>query len=166
MKRGRKVEEHSVDVLFILALFCVFAGSAVLVMTFGANVYQRTVSQMEDNYNARVSLSYLANQVRQHDERGSIALQTLDDAPALVLSDGPGSDYATFIYYYDGALRELYCAADDPLAAADGLPIVALESFEMTLDDQGRLTISAAAEGGKSRSLTLALRSAGGGEGQ
>ena len=166
MRKGRKVEEHSVDVLFILALFCVFAGSAVLVMTFGANVYQRTVSQMEDNYNARVSLSYLANQVRQHDESGAITLQTLDGDPALVLADGPESDYATFIYYYDGALRELYCAKDDPLGAADGLPIVALESFEMTLDDQGRLQISAAAEGGKNRSLTLTLRSAGGGEGR
>lgn len=166
MRKGRKIEEHSVDVLFILALFCVFAGSAVLVMTFGAQVYQRTVSQMEDNYNARVSLSYVANQIRQHDESGAIALKTLDGDPALVLSDGAESDYATFIYYYDGALRELYCAKDDPLQAADGLPIVALESFEMTLDAQSRLRISAAAEGGRSRSLTLMLRSAGGGEGR
>lgn len=166
MRKGRKIEEHSVDVLFILALFCVFAGSAVLVMTFGAQVYQRTVSQMEDNYNARVSLSYVANQIRQHDESGTIALKTLDGDPALVLSDGAESDYATFIYYYDGALRELYCAKDDPLQAADGLPIVALESFEMTLDAQSRLRISAAAEGGRSRSLTLTLRSAGGGEGR
>lgn len=164
MRKGRRVEEHSVDVLFILALFCVFAGSAVLVMTFGANVYQRTVSQMEDNYNARVSLSYLANQVRQHDESGCITLETLEENPALVLADGPESSYATFIYYYDGALRELYCDKNDRLTAADGLPIVELESFKMTLDDQGRLTLSAAAEGGQSRSLTLALRSGGGGE--
>ena len=85
VKKGRREQEHSVDVLFILALFCVFAGSAVLVMTFGANVYQRTVSQMEENYNTRVSLSYVANQVRQHDEKGCITLETLEGSPALVL---------------------------------------------------------------------------------
>ena len=148
--------------LFILALFFVFAGSAVLVMTFGANVYQHTVSQMEQNYQSRVSLSYLANQVRQHDQSGMVSLDTLDECPALMLADGPGSDYATFIYYYDGALRELYCDRDDRLQAADGLPIVTLSAWEMALDEEGRLTVWAADEQGRTRTLSLYLRTGGG----
>lgn len=164
VKKGRREQEHSVDVFFILALFCVFAGSAVLVMTFGANVYQRTVSHMEENYNARVSLSYLANQVRQHDENGCITLETLEDHPALVLADGPDSSYATFIYYNDGALRELYCERKNPLTADDGLVIVELSGWDIALDEQqGRLSVQAVDKDGRSRSLLLSLRASGGG---
>ena len=162
VKKGRREQEHSVDELFILALFCVFAGSAVLVMTFGANVYQRTVSQMEENYNTRVSLSYVANQVRQHDENGCITLETLEGSPALVLADGPDGSYATFIYYYDGALRELYCERQKPLTADDGLVIVELSGWEIALKGQC-LTVQAADKDGQSRSLTLSLRADDGG---
>lgn len=162
MKRGRREQEHSVDILFILALFCVFAASAVLVMTFGANVYQHTVSRMEDNYEVRVSLSYLANQLRQHDESGCIILDSLEGQPALVLVDEPGSDYATFIYYYDGALRELYCNRNDPLTADDGLAVVELSDWQIALTDKGCLCVQAVGDDGKKRQLILSIRSGGG----
>lgn len=162
MKRGRREQEHSVDIVFILALFCVFAASAVLVMTFGANVYQRTVSRMEDNYEVRVSLSYLTNQLRQHDKNGCIALDKLEGEPALILADEPGSDYATFIYYYDGALRELYCDKNDPLAASDGLAVVELSDWQMELTDQGCLQVQAVGDDGRSKQLILFIRSSGG----
>ena len=160
MKASRRQNEHTTDLLFILSLFCVFAASSVLVITFGANVYQSTVSRMEDNYTTRFSLSYIANQVRQHDQSQCVTLMPWDAAEqALVLYDGPESSYATVIYYYDGALRELYCDLDSGLGAADGLPIVELAALDMTLD-RGALQVEATAPDGKASALTLALRSA------
>lgn len=157
MKKRSRQQEHATDLLFILSLFCVFAASAVLVITFGANVYQSTVERMEDNYTARVSLSYIANQVRQHDQQESIMLTSWEGTEALVLADGPDSGYATFIYYYDGALRELYCDRYEPLGAADGLAIIELADCQMTLQDE-LLQIQTVDTSGKSSSLTLALR--------
>ena len=48
---------HVVDFLFTLALFCVFAASALMVVVIGANVYRQTVRGMDSNYDSRTSLT-------------------------------------------------------------------------------------------------------------
>ena len=52
-------QEHSfiVDVLFVLALFGVFAISALVLVTIGADVYQHTVQDMSANYEPRTAVS-------------------------------------------------------------------------------------------------------------
>ena len=47
--------QHMIDILFVLSLFCVFAVSSVVIILFGAHIYRSTVSQMDDNYTARTS---------------------------------------------------------------------------------------------------------------
>ena len=54
---------HVVDFLFTLALFCVFAASALMVVVIGANVYRQTVRGMDSNYDSRTSLTYLTEKV-------------------------------------------------------------------------------------------------------
>ena len=50
--------QHMIDILFVLSLFCVFAVSSVVIILFGAHIYRSTVSQMDDNYTARTSIAY------------------------------------------------------------------------------------------------------------
>ena len=50
MNRFRTQKDHVVDFLFTLALFCVFAASALTVVVTGANVYRQTVRRMDQNY--------------------------------------------------------------------------------------------------------------------
>ena len=50
-RNHQKQEKHFiVDILFVLALFGVFAVSALALVTIGADVYQHTVEDMGVNY--------------------------------------------------------------------------------------------------------------------
>ena len=159
MKASRRQNEHTTDLLFILSLFCVFAASAVLVITFGANVYQNTVRQMDENYNQRTCLAYVANQVRQHDAAGRVYLSEITGQPALILEDGDGDGrYFTAIYWYEGSLRELYTAKDSGLTAADGVELLPLTAFAMREED-GLLRVEAIGPQGEELGLNLSLRS-------
>lgn len=44
-----KQKNHVVDLLFSLALFCVFAASALTIVIMGADVYQKSVNDNEQN---------------------------------------------------------------------------------------------------------------------
>ena len=42
-----KQPKHIIDTLFVIALFSLFALSAIFLITIGANIYGRTVNNME-----------------------------------------------------------------------------------------------------------------------
>ena len=50
----RNENKHMVDVLFVIILFCVFAVSALILVMIGANVYKKTVNDMDSNFNSRI----------------------------------------------------------------------------------------------------------------
>ena len=55
-RNHQKQEKHFiVDILFVLALFGVFAVSALALVTIGADVYQHTVEDMGVNYESRTA---------------------------------------------------------------------------------------------------------------
>lgn len=68
---------HVVDFLFTLALFCVFAASALMVVVIGANVYRQTVRGMDSNYDSRTSLTYLTEKVRQNDAANAVTIRSV-----------------------------------------------------------------------------------------
>ena len=62
-RNHQKQEKHFiVDILFVLALFGVFAVSALALVTIGADVYQHTVEDMGVNYESRTAVSYIMEQ--------------------------------------------------------------------------------------------------------
>ena len=153
-----KKQTHIADLLFTLALFLVFAASAVLALLFGANVYKNTVRRMDETYSQRTCLAYVANQVRQHDAAGRIYCSSLTGAPALILEDAEGDGrYFSAIYWYEGALRELYTAKDSGLTAADGVELLPLSAFSVREED-GLLLVEATGPQGQELGMTLALR--------
>ena len=111
MKQGK---HFLVDVLFVLALFGVFAVSALTLVTIGADVYQHTVQDMNHNYETRTAVAYITEKVRQNDvssESGgsNATLTTLDNVPALMLTHAVDEEqYCTYLYFHDGYLKELY----------------------------------------------------------
>lgn len=111
MQQGKR---FIVDLLFILALFGVFAVSALVLITIGADVYHHTVQDMNHNYETRTAVAYITEKVRQNDvyavEGGSNAcLTTLDDVPALMLTRSADEEtYCTYLYFHEGYLKELY----------------------------------------------------------
>lgn len=137
MKQERR---FIVDILFVLALFGVFAVSALVLVTIGADVYQHTVQDMNRNYETRTAVSYLTEKVRQNDiysEDGNsgIRLTTLDDAPALMLTQSyDDTEYCTYLYLHEGYLKELFMQKGYSLGGSTldaGVNIMELEALHM-----------------------------------
>lgn len=138
MRMRAKSGSHMVDLLFTLALFCVFAASALMVVLIGANVYKNTVRQMEQSFAGRSSLTYVATKIRQNDTADSIHIEDLTGSPALVLNQiVDGETYQTWIYYCDGAVRETFTVRGNTFDPYSGQAIIEVAGF--SVEQEGNL---------------------------
>jgi len=127
--------KHIVDVLFVLALFGIFAASALMLVTLGANVYKQTVAHMDENYTERTAYAYITEKIRQNNSEGAISIAKLEGTPALIFTTNlEETEYCTYLYYYDGYLKELSLRKDifagSSLLSA-GQDIIPLSSFSI-----------------------------------
>lgn len=163
-----KQEKHFVvDILFVLALFCVFTVSALVLVTIGADVYQHTMRDMSNNYNTRNAVAYITEKVRQNDclledAIPSVELAEFCGQPALTLNtELEEGKYCTYLYYYDGYLRELLIAKDSYIGSdmlSAGQKVMPLESLEYK-ELSGRLIqVSMVTEDGAAHSVNLSIR--------
>lgn len=126
-------QRHIIDILFVLSLFCVFAVSSVLLILFGADIYKKTVQQMENNYSSRTSIAYITEKIRQSDVEHAIKIISQDDTQILTLTNIiNGIPYATSLYEYDGYLYELYARTDLELPLDAGQPVMELHSLSFS----------------------------------
>lgn len=129
----KQEKKHTVDVLFVITLFCVFAISVIMATSFGANVYRNIVDDMEGNFNTRTSYTYIINKVHQSDIQGLISVGTYEGIDSLIISEEIDNIvYNTYLYYYDGALRELFTRSDQTFDPEYGTELFKLESFNIT----------------------------------
>ena len=116
-----KRDNHTIQFLFPIIVFFVFAISAVTVLLLASNSYAGTAESSAISHNARTTLSYVTEKIHQSDEVGAVYVQELDDMDVLVLDQEIDEQlYHTFIYPYDGSLHELF-VSDSTLASADAL---------------------------------------------
>lgn len=143
-------KKHIVDILFVLALFLVFTLSTLTLVLFGANIYQNTVNSMEDNYNARTVCSYISGKFRSNDSAGDISIGSIDGQPSLILNhEINDASYSTYIYEYDGYLRELFVSDSVTLGAEvlnAGNKLCPVDKFEVSECNEGlnpvKITVS------------------------
>jgi len=154
---------HAADLLYSLALFCVFAACALMVVLMGADVYKKTVSAAEADYNSRTCVSYIATKLRQGDTQGAIAVQQLGGRSALSLDqEVGGTRYRTWLYQDGGQLCEQFVPADLQPDPAQGQQIMPLQGLEFSLDPSGRLKVTATQTDGTTETLYYTLRSTAG----
>lgn len=121
---------HMIDILFVLSLFCVFAVSSVLLILFGADIYKKTVKQMDSNYTSRTSIAYITEKIRQSDTENAIEIVSQNGTQILMLTNIiNGIPYATSLYEYDGYLYELFARTDLELPLDAGHPVMELHSL-------------------------------------
>ena len=153
----KNARKHSTDILFVLVLFLVFTSAALAVILLGARVYQRTSARMESNYTIRTAVSYVSEKIRHADESGAISLGELDGIPALTLSQEiEGTSYVTYLYFQNGALKELLTEASREASSEQGTAIVSLKNFSMEETDDGFYLLQA--EDAEGEVLSLYIR--------
>lgn len=123
-------KEHSIDLLFSILLFGIYVLFLLLMLLFAAKAYQHAVKGTEENYNLRTAMSYLTVKIRQHDNGRNVFLGEFQGTEALCLTDEmEGETYTTYIYLYDGKLKELFTADGSHVSLSMGTDIASLNSF-------------------------------------
>ncbi len=123
---------HIIDLLFTLTLFGVFAASALLVVIFGARIYENTASSMNRNFTSRTAVSYITEKLRQRDVIGAADITDIEGIPAITLvKQYDSTTVYTYIYADEGYLKEVTVTGDVTPTAASGQKIMALDQFSV-----------------------------------
>lgn len=167
-----KTTKHPMDGVYVFLLFAVFAGCILLVLLFGASSYEKMVERDKKAFNERTGIQYLAARLRHADSAEGIYVgsfsdmenQDADDINVLYLpfvgEEGPVPGFYTEIYYYDGYIREVLCAADSGLSPEDGNEIMPAQG--LFIEKKNRLiTFSVISEDSARQNMTLMIRSGG-----
>lgn len=146
---------HAVNGLLTLLIYGIFALFSLLLVVAGARIYRNIVSVGNENTQVRSSFSYVANKVRMSTRAaGTVRLEDQAGIEVLVLETGI-EGYETRIYYYDGALRELYQAAEQPFAPELGEKLMEVPKFHIEETETGHLVMRTMDAEGNQRRLHL-----------
>ena len=158
--RFRLKQRHMIDFLFPVALFFVFALSALTVILLATQIYRSTTENSSLNYTARTSLSYISEKVHQNDSRQSISLGTFDGYDSLVLKHQKGGEtYYTYIYSCQDELKELFLKEGAKAGASDGQTILKVQDFSMEEVADGLFSIRCTDESGRTASTLVGVHS-------
>lgn len=127
-----KTKRHTVDVLFLITLLCVFAISLITLTGTGATVYEHIVDRMDSNFVSRSSFSYVINKIRHNDRLGNVSIGKYGDADAIIISEEiSNTEYCTYLYYHDGSLREIFSRKNQFFDPSLGNSIIELSDFSI-----------------------------------
>ena len=136
--RERTERKHVIDFLFPLALFFVLTATSVALVVLASGTYSRQVQDSEDSFASRTALSYVTEKIHQADEYGAVCAGTFDGQDAIVIRQTYSEQtYATYLYEYDGYLRELFIQDGVDAKASDGRKILASDSFSFEETQDG-----------------------------
>ena len=140
--------------VLVLALFLLLAG---LTVVRSAAAYQKILGR-SDRLDRAMALTYIAEKARQNDAPGALRLGRIGDCRALVITQGEAVLYDTYIYCYEGSLRELMIKRELTPEADMGRCLLPMEGLE--LEPEGTLLkIRCPGPGGEMLERAVALRS-------
>ena len=153
-------ETHRIDSIFIMLLFFLFALTAFVLIMIGVRQYKATANAMDYNYEIRTVTSYLREKTRQNSSNSSISIETIDGTNALCLKSTLNNTiYNTYIYYYDGSLREMYIQEGTPFTLNLGQQIVTISGFDMVKTDDGLIIVTISDSFGGTTDMYLSANS-------
>lgn len=158
--RFRVKQRHMIDFLFPVALFFVFALSALTVILLATRIYQSTTENSSLNYTSRTSLSYISEKIHQNDLENGVSLGSFDGCDALVLKQEiDDTVYFTYIYSYQNELKEIFLKEGAETHAAAGQTILNVQDFSMKQIAEGLFSFQCTDEAGQTASTTVCVRS-------
>lgn len=148
ISKGQKFK--SIDILFALLLFSIFAMAVLMVLLSGGNIYKRVVNDMSAQYAGRTSISYITTKIRHCDTKEGVRIGSFGDGDALFLSQegADGHMYETIIYLYEGQVKEQYVERGSSFSPKTGTTILDVYSIRFKSDDNDIVIIEYENESG------------------
>ena len=159
MIRDNNTKQFSFHLIFVMFLFLILVFLSVMFIMLGKNLYSQINNDRASNYEKRVSLSYVANKIRQNDKKECIRIEMLNGKNAVVISEVyDGAKYETWIYFHNNAIFEMFIDSGMKFDLDDGMKILDVDGFtiEMLKENLYRFTAKSNAE---STELILNLNS-------
>lgn len=154
-----KRNSFSGDFVIGLLLFCVFTGAMLMALVSGAGAYKDISAEMEAQYSERTCVSYITAKLRHFDSLGAISVGKIQGMDVIMLTEEEnGTECITYIYYYDGYVRELYCEKDMDFDPEAGLSVISAEALSAEEPEDNLIKIECVS-GGRSVSAYVALSS-------
>jgi hypothetical protein len=156
----KKKHLMSADGVAVFLLGAVFLFLSVGLVLLGSSVYRHVVADSQENDRMRTTLSYIANQVRRSDVAGNVRVGKFHGQDALLLlQDLDGIECVTYLYCWEGSLRELFVEKGYELEPEAGLALIPLDNIFFALSEEGLINVEALFNGGSRGRLVLAPRS-------
>ena len=144
-----------------LLLTCVFGVTLLMVLSTGAAVYRGVQSRVEESGNRRVGLTYITAKIHGGDRKNGVSSASFEGVDAVRLTEEiDGISYETWLYVYDGWLRELFCEPDSGLLPEDGETITEAEALTVR-EEGGLLTLTYVDGAGTEETARVWVRSGG-----
>ena len=125
------MKKHRIHALFPILLFLIVTLFALFLIVLSAKIYKNTTENSHLNHQARIALSYVSEKLHQQEDC-PVTLSSYDGIDALMITQTYGeSRYDTYVYYYDGAIRELFIKENTKASLSDGKPILEVLDFSM-----------------------------------
>lgn len=151
--------KRHLELVVLLSIFLLFVGTALAIVILGANSYKLIGRDMENNFNVRTPMAYIATKVRQNDRLDGIKIKELDSTSVLVLEETVEDiTYETWIYAYEGQLRETYIEKDTTVTLEEGMAILAINGLQVEISGQGVLYIALEDLEGHTHEMNMSLR--------
>lgn len=160
MRQKTVSRRHSIEILFPIILFLVFAVTSIAVILFAARSYKRQVERSDADYEIRTSLEYLMQKVHQSDTEGGVLVTTFHGQSALLLKDTESEgSYCTYIYCDGSALRELYMRSGANIGPEAGTEVLPLSGFTAEQISEHLIRLTCTDENNRTDSTLVAVRS-------
>lgn len=149
---------HSMDILFPTVLLALYVLGAAAVAVLAGASYQRLAERSAAMSDGSAALSYVAERLHQSDEAGAVRVAELGGCPAIVITQGETSLYDTYIYCYNGSLRELMVKRELKPEPDMGRALLPMAAFTPENLGGGLLKLSCTDSEGLTRESWVALR--------
>lgn len=155
----------SIPVVFVLMLFFLISVLSCSIIGAGGAVFSRISDDMNYNYESRVSFAYLTTKIRQGDNSGMITSEEFQGVEVLAVNEEYDEDnICTYLYYYDGYIRELFfergLGLEEEMKLDDGDKIIEANGFAIKFDGN-MITLTLTGRDNNIYSTKIALRSDG-----
>lgn len=154
------MSRHPETKLMSILLVLLYLLGSMLLVTLGAGAYSALRSNTDASDTRRMSLGYVANKIRSCDAEGRIVMENRGGVEMVVLTEEDYDDCETLLYYYDGALRELFQLKGAGIEPMYGTVLTELTGFDFGFEGNC-FRLKADYPDGESGCLTVYLRAGG-----
>lgn len=129
-----KEHDHSrITQILTLLVFGIFALSVTAVLLTGAGAYRKLTERDTAAHESRVAVRYLTTRFHQ---APSVGTEDFQGVQALTIREEIGGrTYLTWVYCYEGFIRELFSAESANVALEDGEKILEAEALTFARAD-------------------------------